>query len=1174
MKRTLQSKWAVSFIGLMAISLLIWFGGPLIAIAGTEPLASQVSRLVVLLILALWWGVSNIIHQARNKRQNENSVKTLLDGRDEIALSDEATKKEIEILSARIVQAISVLNSSTLQRGKSVYQLPWYILIGPPGTGKTTTLHNSGLDFPLKDKLGVDPLAGVGGTRHCDWWFTNQAVLIDTAGRYTTQDSNRDQDSRAWLGFLGLLKKHRTQRPINGAIITISLSSLLTQTHTERNLHARAVKQRIQELKNQLGMQFPVYVILTKADLVAGFNEFFADLSQEQREQILGITFPEQADDVDSGVVGMFNKEFHALLERLHKRVNFRMQNVRDIDKRALIYEFPKQLRLLQAAADDFLKEIFSPNSFEEAPMLRGVYIVSATQEGIPIDRAMAETADEMKLGLVPLKQQGGESKGYFIKRLFENVIFPEQYVGTVNRLHQKQNVWLRRGVVGVCCLLTLVAGGVWLSSYQWNKSLVNMAGDAVGDYQQRFPSPITADTDVVTLVDALNTLKDLPAGYSGNMLDSEAINKLGLYQGDKIGLPAHAAYDRALQGYLAPYLTSSLQLEMKENNEHLEYLYETLKTYLMIFDSSRYEEQQVIGWFSLYYERYYPGDINAPIRDSLMEHTINLLNSGRSGFIENKDSIKVARSILTQMPLAERAYQRLKLEYTNSHVPDFKLTSVLGSQSLKIFHRFSGKSLNEGISGLYTYNGFHSVFQLESQRIVKRLMEDSWVYGDDLLLAETTKKQVTQLVSDKYYRDYIYEWTQLLADVQLIPYQNTGDGLYQAKVLAGTEKPLESLIFAIQRELRLTDLPISDNVKAVGDITSNAANVALEHKKSRIMRYLPNEMPKIEIDLPGQPVEEAFVSILAINESDLSSLHESLIGLHNYLVKLNSSDNNEKVAYKSLLGGEVDSSSTLEIKRVKNTLPAPFNQWINNLDKQTSKLAKQGSKIHLNAIWQDSVLSEYRSAIAGKFPFNSRSNRDVKLKDFGRFFGYNGVMDSFFKTYLEPSVDTSKANWRFVKNIGVSSQSLKVFEQARNIRNAFFEPGSRMPSVEFGLKTIYLDQHISNFRMEFGRQSLMYRHGPTRVSRFTWPDSGQSSVRLVFTPPQSGHSITKTYAGSWGLFRMLDEAARDRSQTRKDNLVKIEIKGNRATMKLQPSSVVNPFWLRDLEYFSCPETL
>ncbi|XQF94196.1 hypothetical protein ACOBV9_18305 (plasmid) [Pseudoalteromonas espejiana] len=110
---------------------------------------------------------------------------------DELIESDESNSnevnEEITTLKTRMNEAIDLLKDVKLFKGKNIYQLPWYIMIGPPGAGKTTVIHNSGLDYPLKDKLGVDLVHGVGGTRNCDWWFTNKAVLIDTAGRYTTQ---------------------------------------------------------------------------------------------------------------------------------------------------------------------------------------------------------------------------------------------------------------------------------------------------------------------------------------------------------------------------------------------------------------------------------------------------------------------------------------------------------------------------------------------------------------------------------------------------------------------------------------------------------------------------------------------------------------------------------------------------------------------------------------------------------------------------------------------------------------------------------------------------------------------------------------------------------------------------------------------------------------------------
>ncbi len=144
------------------------------------------------------------------------------------------SQEEIAILKDRFDEAINFLKTAD-KRGNtnSLYELPWYIIIGPPGSGKTTALINSGLRFPLAERFGKEALQGVGGTRNCDWWITDDAVMIDTAGRYVTQDSYASVDSAAWEGFLDLLKNNRTRRPINGAIIAISLADLAVQSEAK-----------------------------------------------------------------------------------------------------------------------------------------------------------------------------------------------------------------------------------------------------------------------------------------------------------------------------------------------------------------------------------------------------------------------------------------------------------------------------------------------------------------------------------------------------------------------------------------------------------------------------------------------------------------------------------------------------------------------------------------------------------------------------------------------------------------------------------------------------------------------------------------------------------------------------------------------------------------------------
>src|ERR1051325_5674967 len=132
---------------------------------------------------------------------------------------------EVAPVRQRFTEALALLKKSRGARGgPALASLPWYVIIGPPGAGKTTALQNSGLRFPLAERFGNEALRGVGGTRNCDWWFTDDAILVDTAGRYVTQDSDANADSAEWQGFLALLKKHRRRRPLNGVLVAISLS--------------------------------------------------------------------------------------------------------------------------------------------------------------------------------------------------------------------------------------------------------------------------------------------------------------------------------------------------------------------------------------------------------------------------------------------------------------------------------------------------------------------------------------------------------------------------------------------------------------------------------------------------------------------------------------------------------------------------------------------------------------------------------------------------------------------------------------------------------------------------------------------------------------------------------------------------------------------------------------
>ena len=277
----------------LILSVCVWFFSPYIGTDAFRPFDEPFGRwmfILVLWLIALPILIAVFFVRRHKAKQFEDEIVKTPEALAAEAQS-EAVRAELDELRGKMRSAIAKLKNSKGGR-RSLYELPWYVMIGPPGVGKTTAIVNSGLQFPLAEEFGKTAIGGVGGTRNCDWWFTDTAVLIDTAGRYTTQESDADADNAAWLGFLNLLKKHRSRQPINGAMIAISLSDLSMQDEQTQKGHALAVRRRLAELRDRLGVRFPVYVLFTKADMIAGFTEYYNNLGKEEREQVWGFTLP------------------------------------------------------------------------------------------------------------------------------------------------------------------------------------------------------------------------------------------------------------------------------------------------------------------------------------------------------------------------------------------------------------------------------------------------------------------------------------------------------------------------------------------------------------------------------------------------------------------------------------------------------------------------------------------------------------------------------------------------------------------------------------------------------------------------------------------------------------------------------------------------------------------
>lgn len=324
--------------------------------------------------------------------------------------------------------------------GLNVYKLPWFVLMGEPGCGKTASLIHSGLDFPL----GKDEVPGFGGTRNYNWWFTNDAVILDTAGRIAFQEEGTT-DKIEWEYFLKLLKANRPRCPVNGLIIALPADKLLRDNSEERAQKAAILRERLRQVHQILGVRFPTFVLVTKMDLVGGFSEFFEEIrvDLQQRNQMFGWSrsgeFQEPYDP------STFPQAFDEVYGRLRNWSMRYLQRKATEDELGMIVTFPESYRQLRDALNDYVATIFQKSPLLEPPFFRGFYFTSAVQEGAPIFDVFAKSKAGITIHERPTKAV--DSKAFFIHDFYANKVFPEHGLVFRSAKHVSLNRRMRRVV-------------------------------------------------------------------------------------------------------------------------------------------------------------------------------------------------------------------------------------------------------------------------------------------------------------------------------------------------------------------------------------------------------------------------------------------------------------------------------------------------------------------------------------------------------------------------------------------------------------------------------------------------------------------------------------------------------------------------------------------------------
>ncbi|HEV3190336.1 MAG TPA: type VI secretion system membrane subunit TssM [Polyangiaceae bacterium] len=1041
-----------------------------------------------------------------------------------------ATDPRVAELQAKMQKAVDALKTRRKGRGgarASLYSLPWYVIVGPSAAGKTTALGKSSLSF-VATADGSLKVRGTAGTRNCDWWFSHEAILLDTAGRFATEDNDRDE----WMAFLDSLRRFRPDRPLDGLLVAVSVPDILSSDRAMQGQLAEKLRARLDEVLERLEMHLPVYLLLTKTDLVAGFVEFWSDLGKTQRSQVFGASF-ELDDPRLEEPTRAVEAEFDVLLDGLHARMLDRLSAERSPERRARILQFPIELRALRAPLATFIEALCRPDADGERPILRGFYLTSGTQVGRPVERVIAGMLRgfDLRGGSAAPRTAAGEEHSYFVSDVFRTVILPDRdlaarsVAGTQRR--SRRELLLAMAALGVAVFVLLPA----MVSYVRNAQLV----DDVEGATQALASgnagsvPAARSDPLERLLDTLDHLDQEASGFG-------IAGWFGPRAARELKSPTSKAYIERLDGALHARVQKELDRRVSEiaksagqpdpptsspqARSPLREDYDEVKLYAALveppghIDLSWTPKQLVSIW-----RRTLPS-VDTVDDARLLRHATEYLKA-----LETQTelawpapkTLQGARSSLKQSD----AWQ-LPLNWVLRHafeVPGLVASDLAGSsQSIQYVTCQPG----ELIPGAYTKNGWRKVQPIldSSDPWPPEGLVEPWVVADTRI--PDTSERVRAQARDDYFQQYVLLWMRLLGRCAVSRPTDPAVCKSELEVLSAPTGFYESLFLQFNnntigyaKKTTVASLLTQEGCSSKLPWNSNADAAAAAEPKSPVEKsFRPllvfSGLAAPEADAPkaeGPPPLQQYRKIL----QGLIPLMESASQQRATEVKPQLTAARQGV--EGLLGGIEDPATKAGLRKL---LMPPLEA--------ADVAVHRGLSGSISDAWKQQVWPTLHPLL-GKFPFNKGPN--VRREDAANF-------EAFAAVFRPPD----GILWAFVKDPpfgdyviqgaagpipkpgadSVGADVLSCLSVAQEITDAFFPPNEER-GTKFAVLADWSAPEIADAKFSVGSKVMALTRGEWS-SPIKW--AGEDA-RLSYS--QGGTQSQQVIGrGSFSLFDLFDQ--------------------------------------------------
>ncbi len=409
-----------------------------------------VAVLIVVILLFLFF-----FFRSARKKPKVDAAAEEPDSEDE----DQPEKKEAPEAAAKVV-AYRKLSSMRLRKicaralkrmkanvpGKNYrYQIPWIMMLGEAGAGKTRSLEQAGFKMPLGG-----PVGGRAGERdECKWWFFEKGIVIDVSGDLVLQEDGFSSNEKLWRLFLRLLQKHRPERPIDGVVLTVSCADLIGKNSEEltdldeASRKADLLSKKLLDAQKVLGMRFPVYVLVTGCDRIEGFKSYCLNIPEKMADNMFGWSSPHS---IDTG----YSSEW---MQRAFNSINqdlFQTQFELFTEKSRLhdpdgLFLLPENLKKLASPLQIYLDRVFRQSVYHDSYMFRGLYFCG--DSGI----------DEIK---------NAPRTTYFLREFFNKKVFSEFRLARplTRTLISKNRAVIATQIIALILALTCSLG-LWFAS-------------------------------------------------------------------------------------------------------------------------------------------------------------------------------------------------------------------------------------------------------------------------------------------------------------------------------------------------------------------------------------------------------------------------------------------------------------------------------------------------------------------------------------------------------------------------------------------------------------------------------------------------------------------------------------------------------------------------------------